>query len=204
MLLVSVVHGLVLGLRQAASGEQRPPGAVALPQILIVEFIDTLVVAAVWYAISVSRHPSPWQRRWAAWPLAWLGLVGMLGINLAYHRLLRQLFAGPGIDSLLGVTAATLPWWFLALCIQPAFVEELFFRRLAVDALRPVLSGHGAVAISSLMFALAHVGTPLSMPVLLLLGILLGYARWYSGGLLLPILLHFVHNLVVLLLEFRP
>lgn len=85
----------------------------------------------------------------------WRGLLALLGVNLAYHRRLRQLSGGQGIDDLSGVAAETL------------------------------------------------VGTPLSMPVALLMGILLGHACWYCGGLLLPGLLSFARDLVVLMLELR-
>ncbi len=51
------------------------------------------------------------------------------------------------------------------------------------------------------MFALAHLYNPLGLPFLLLMGIMLGYARAYSGGLLLPMLMHFGHNFAVLFLE---
>jgi uncharacterized protein len=87
--------------------------------------------------------------------------------------------------------------------VQPAIVEELFFRHLVLGSLRTTLGGHGAVWLSSVMFALAHIGTPISLPVLMVLGVVLGYARWGSGGLALPMVLHFLHNLFVLLLEWR-
>lgn len=54
---------------------------------------------------------------------------------------------------------------------------------------------------SSLMFGLAHVGQPFSIPVLILIGVTLGYARIHSGGLALPMLMHGAHNFVVLWIE---
>jgi membrane protease YdiL (CAAX protease family) len=87
------------------------------------------------------------------------------------------------------------------ICVQPAIVEELFFRHLVLGVLRSNLGVHGAVFISSVMFALAHIGVPLSMPVLFVLGLGLGYARVASGGLLLPMAMHFVHNAVVIGVE---
>ena len=58
-----------------------------------------------------------------------------------------------------------------------------------------------AVFVSSVMFGVAHVGSPLSVPVLVLLGFMLGYLRVFSGGLLLPMLVHFAHNAAILLAE---
>ena len=94
-----------------------------------------------------------------------------------------------------------LTWILVTICIQPAIVEELFFRHVALGAAREVMSARNAVLISSLLFAMAHLGTPLSLPTLAMLGMALGALRIFSGGLLLPILFHFFHNLIVVLLE---
>ena len=96
--------------------------------------------------------------------------------------------------------AAAVLWLaLLAECVQPAFVEELFFRHLALGTLRRFLAPGGAVLVSSLMFALAHVYRPLSFPIFVLIGMGLGWLRVLSGSLLLPILLHFLHNLIIVL-----
>ena len=84
---------------------------------------------------------------------------------------------------------------------QPAVIEELFFRYLALGALRSHVGLHLAVFLSSLMFAAAHLGQFPFIPALLVIGIGLGYVRHFSGGLLLPMLIHFGHNLVVLLAQ---
>ena len=52
-----------------------------------------------------------------------------------------------------------------------------------------------------MIFGMAHLGNVPGWPVLMLLGAGLGYARVYSGGLTLPILLHFLHNFAVLLID---
>jgi membrane protease YdiL (CAAX protease family) len=60
------------------------------------------------------------------------------------------------------------------------------------------MGGNAVVWVTALMFALAHIGAPLSMPVLFVMGLLFGYARWASGSLYLPMFLHFVHNAAVM------
>ena len=89
----------------------------------------------------------------------------------------------------------------ITICIQPAVMEELFFRHLALGASLEVISAKQAVFLSALLFAMAHLGTPLSIPTLTLLSIVLGMLRLLSGGLILPMLFHFFHNLLVVLLE---
>ena len=63
------------------------------------------------------------------------------------------------------------------------------------------MGGNAVVWITAVMFAAAHVGVPLSMPVLFVLGVLLGYARLASGSIYLPMVLHFLHNAVVMALN---
>ncbi len=75
-----------------------------------------------------------------------------------------------------------IAWAFATVCIQPALVEEWFFRGIAWKTFRDHMGPHGTVWVIAIMFGLAHVGAFLSVPVLILLGALLGYARLYSGG----------------------
>src|SRR5258708_36568856 len=98
-------------------------------------------------------------------------------------------------------TMGVTPLVLVSYCLEPALIEELFFRYLALDTLRGVMNVHAAVAVSSVMFGLAHIGVPLSIPMLALVGVALGYARVASGRLALPVLLHFLHNFVIVLMR---
>jgi len=171
----------------------------ALTQMFVAEVIDVVIVCvAMAMCYRVIRPPSKGTENWL---LAWLVFVPMLAvlllINYQYHWLLREFLHIPLIEDELTVNFGWLV--FLVYCIQPAIVEEAYCRGLALGVLRNVLGRHWAVWISAIMFGLFHVGSPLSIPYLTLLGVYLGYARLMSGNLLLPVLLHFVHNLVVLL-----
>jgi membrane protease YdiL (CAAX protease family) len=86
----------------------------------------------------------------------------------------------------------------LLMAVQPAIVEELFFRYFALNALRDAAGPHAAVWVSAVMFALAHVYNPLGLPWLLVAGVVWGYWRVASGGLALTMLLHFTHNALML------
>ena len=55
-----------------------------------------------------------------------------------------------------------------------------------------------AILVSSVVFASAHALTPLNMPILFVLGIILGWSHVNTGRLTLPILLHFGFNLALL------
>ncbi len=126
----------------------------------------------------------------------------LFSINVLYGHLLKE-YAGeaPHLE-VIEVNFKTSYWLVLiAFCIQPAIVEELFFRYLAFGHLRRVMSNHGAVWVSAVMFGFAHLHNPLGMPVLIIIGVGLGYMRWMSGGLLLPMTMHGLHNALVLWME---
>ena len=80
-----------------------------------------------------------------------------------------------------------------AVIIAP-IAEELLFRGLILRLLRHFGDGW-AIAISALLFALAHTSL-FQMPYALVAGVMLGVLAVGSGGVLLPIFAHFVYNLL--------
>jgi membrane protease YdiL (CAAX protease family) len=199
LLATSVVYGLVVGFGLSGGDGTKRPGLGAM---VAVELAGTaLVVAALYIVPRPPRWPPPdaVHPAWL-WPAAMAGLVGVLAVNNAYHFVLRSyLGVQPERDPV--VAAGVTPLLVVVYCVQPAVVEELFFRYLALDTLRAATGLPQAVAISSLMFGMAHVGVPLSVPMLAFIGVPLALARVFSGGLALPMALHFLHNAIVLWLE---
>jgi len=190
---------------EATFGEEvafeEPVRTQVLTQILVLEIVDAVIVCV---AFAIGYRAIRARLAKADKPLqAWLFFVPMLAVllllNYQYHWMLREVLHVPILEDEL---TATFDWLvFFVFCIQPAIVEEVYCRGFVFGILNSVLGRHGAVWISAIMFGLLHVGAPLSIPYLTLLGAYLGYARLYSGGLALPVLLHFVHNLIVLLWE---
>jgi membrane protease YdiL (CAAX protease family) len=86
------------------------------------------------------------------------------------------------------------------ICLQPAIIEELFFRYIAFGVLYRVTGLHSAVWVTAVMFAAVHLYNPLGMPYLFVVGVVFGYARAW-GGLALPMGMHFFHNFAVIALE---
>jgi uncharacterized protein len=168
------------------------------PILVAVEVVDAGLVL---FALFMIGRPPPLgpcsiRRRVIAWTAAGPVLAVTLGLNVGYHWALRHLLpmlpSGDGHD----VSA----WNLLLICVQPAIVEELFFRYLALGTLRRVLGMHGAVWVSAVMFGMAHIFVLPSIPLLTLVGVVLGYMRVWSGGMTLPISLHFLHNLAIIAL----
>lgn len=194
MLLLSVAFMVALAASPDLHGEDI---RTRLLVVSILEAVDTLLVAVAGLLLVRVAAPRDASRPFLAWALAGPALVGTLAVNIGYHALIRSLGI-PTIELPFNLADPQLALWGLvSVCIQPALVEEWFFRGIVWKSFRQYLGVHGTVWVVAVMFGMAHIGVFLSVPVLILIGGLLGYARLYSGGLLLPIVLHFLHNLLV-------
>ncbi|MGC4033383.1 MAG: type II CAAX endopeptidase family protein [Tepidisphaeraceae bacterium] len=84
----------------------------------------------------------------------------------------------------------------LAVCVLPAVSEEIAFRGMIFDGLARHLSVTEAALVSMVMFGILHLSV-ISLPHLLLIGLVLAALRIKSGSLLPGIIAHFLHNLLV-------
>ena len=126
-------------------------------------------------------------------------LGGLLALNVGYHTLMRNYVQFP--FHLHGISREPIGWSIILTCVQPAIVEELFLRYLTLGTLARVMSVKEAIFVSALMFGMAHSWVPLAIPMLTALGVGLGIIRVWSGSMVLPIMLHAVHNAAVIYLE---
>ena len=129
------------------------------------------------------------------------GLVTCVGAHLAM-RWLTSVLHVPLSPLSTPILEAGYGWMVvvLTIAVQPAIVEELAFRGIIQPAMATVMPWGAAVAVSSLMFMVLHM-TPLSFPHLLAIGVALGLLRHFSGSVYPGMVLHFVHNLGVVLIE---
>ena len=98
--------------------------------------------------------------------------------------------------------ANNLPILYIGVVIFGPVFEEILFRGFLFKGLEnSFLGGHGAVFISSFLFAAIHLqyDQTIILFILLPMAILLGYARLMSKSLVLPILLHSINNLAACL-----
>ncbi len=102
-------------------------------------------------------------------------------------------------------------WPVLSLAVVPAVLEELFFRGVLFSALAGEEGrARRAVLGSAVAFALFHVLVPGGLAVervlsSLVLGLVLGWLAWASGSVLPGMLLHLLHNgLLVLAGYYEP
>jgi membrane protease YdiL (CAAX protease family) len=192
MLVVSVLWGWVM-----LAGGPRMTEEDMLTGTFVVEAIDTVLVVVTLGVLGRVGLPAPRPgARPTAWAVAAPMLFVLLCLNLAYTGLLRDFIGLDGPAKGPGLTAVIV----VLVCVQPAIIEELFFRYAALGVLRRATGLHAAVWVTAAMFAMAHIYNPLGVPYLFLAGVAFGYARVW-GGLPLSILLHFVHNLAVVAIE---
>ena len=193
-LLTSLIYSIIL------HGSKNLKEADYDTGILVVEVIDLLITLSLFVFLGrrIVRRPSL-RTRLLTWCIAPFISVGVFYLSHWYVEMLRRHFS---LDWLYVQKHMEMTFFdVMVVCVQPAIVEELFFRYFAYGTLRQVTNAHSAIVLSALMFALAHLYNPLGLPFLFCMGIMLGYARVYSGGLLLPMLMHFGHNFAVLYLE---
>ncbi|MFT3882666.1 MAG: CPBP family intramembrane metalloprotease [Gemmatales bacterium] len=193
MLCVSLGWSMFIHSSRNISDSQHDAG------IIIVECLDLLITLSLFIFLGRIRLPSPGERiRVLCWFIA--PCVSLV-LYLLTHWYVESIRRYVNLDWLRRESNMHFTLFYVIIvAVQPAIVEELFFRYFAYGTLRKLTNVHAAVVLSALMFALAHLYNPLGMPMLFVMGIVLGYARAGSGGVLLPMLMHFAHNFTVLYL----
>ncbi len=117
----------------------------------------------------------------------------LLGVTVGLSALTSLLFPALTPDA-----PTFTPLALLTSALAPALAEETLFRLLALSLLLPYGKGR-AICFSALLFALFHQSL-YQMPYAFGAGLVLAAAALYSDSFLLPVLLHFVNNLLSLLI----
>jgi sodium transport system permease protein len=145
------------------------------------------------------------------WPLAYdshifcqnIGIATISAEKLEEHR--------PAITTLIERMRAVPPWIvLLAIAVAPAIGEEFFFRGYLLGALRGKMPAWGAILLTGCIFGLFHasVGGLIAVERILsstFLGLALGWICWRSGSVFPGMILHVLHNgLMVSLIYFGP
>lgn len=156
-----------------------------------------------------------WRGAWRmARPSVWgvLG-AGCLGLSLwpFVYELVRWLSPVSALAEQFEELAAEirstpLSWRLGTLAVVPAVCEELFFRGFLLQAFREKLGGWTNVALTAVLFGLFHVlvgDTLLAVRFLptTLLGLVLGWLSLHTGSVWPGMLLHGLHNSVLISLE---
>lgn len=191
-------------------------GGQALAILIRYSLMAVLVLGILAWALRGYRPLPPdwfalrWRSRWPLWGIGgyWVALPLVIGTSL-----LNQLFwqgrggSNPLLELVLDTGSRSgLFWFWVTAAIAAPLFEEVLFRGFLLASLTRWVPVRGAVVLSGLLFALAHLSLSEVLP-LFALGCLLGdvYAR--SRNLLAPMLIHGLWNsgtLLSLLLLSQP
>jgi hypothetical protein len=158
-------------------------------------FVTTCIFAVMyWPSLKVQLGRIGFTR-----PEAYLGvaaLLPLLGLNYGYHQWIEYLAGGlgDGMDDF--ISEMSTPMLIVTFCVFPAVCEEVAFRGLLQHWLSTAIKPMHALLVASAIFAGLHF-TSISFPILFLAGLLLGWVRMRTGSLYPSILIHFLHNFVV-------
>jgi membrane protease YdiL (CAAX protease family) len=192
-----IIFAVVAGVYGATSMEDMYE---AMAAVQILDGVLTLIaLALVWKA---SKQQVPKGALAVTWAVAFPVLALLLCLNIAFITVMRELLRPMGVQEPPRMQLTMMS--VFVICVLPAIMEELFFRQMTLGVFRKVMNTHAAVWVTAAMFGCIHVGQILGIPYLILAGAIFGYARVY-GGLPLAMLMHFLHNLVVVAYDaWRP
>jgi membrane protease YdiL (CAAX protease family) len=135
--------------------------------------------------------------RWALWGLG--GYFVAIPLVLLASLLNQQLWQEGGggnpiiLLALQSQDTLALVIFFLTASFAAPLFEEIMFRGFLLPSLTRYLPAWGAIAITSVLFAAAHLSLAEMVPLTVLGGIL-GFVYWRSRNLLASILLHSLWN----------
>ena len=132
--------------------------------------------------------------RWSTW-VSWGAIYLLLMVLIQLVSLLSDRFQTPFMEDIIKETNS-FPMLFLSVGVIAPVFEELLFRGFLFKGWeRSPLGGHGTVWLISVIFAVIHMQyDPAIILLIIPMGAVLGYARMYSGSLLVPIVLHVMNN----------
>lgn len=101
-----------------------------------------------------------------------------------------------------GLLKRETPWniglQVITMGLVPAIAEEFLFRGFLQNALLKCYSIRGSILITAGLFGISHLN-PWYFPFYFILGIYLGWCQNYRQTLILPILAHWMNNIIALL-----
>lgn len=126
-------------------------------------------------------------------------LAPLLAMNWGYFNILRSLLPDQNTTNIkeIFLNNGFANWMLiLILCVWPGIFEELLFRGIMQTSLLQITNARNAIIVSSALFAAIHFSV-LSAPYLFFVGVLLGWSHYRSRCLYVPMILHALHNYVV-------
>ncbi len=124
---------------------------------------------------------------------------GILVVVISLSFLVSALFPGfSGADDY-SVTNDGFLYGVVFIAVLPAVSEEILCRGLILGGLRGAAGRWPAILLCATMFAFLHL-EPFRIPFTFLSGLVITWVAWETRSVILPTLMHFVHNLALFLI----
>lgn len=197
-----------------ARGESLPMSRLALSAVMTIGlFVIIPLVILLWQKVSPRlglglRRPT-WPYLLAALLFGFATWPWVFEIIMFTHELGIGGFDPSQIQNVEDLLASwkQMPSWLIVLClgVVPGVCEECFFRGFLFSGLKQHLSAVATITVSAIAFGLFHLvlsggAAPERILPSTLMGLLLGWIAWRSQSTLPSMVLHVVHNSVLLLI----
>jgi membrane protease YdiL (CAAX protease family) len=185
-----------------------PAGVLAIVAVLLAGNVIGALLVAVW----VGFTRTPWARLGLIYPTnlkrtLLAGVVIGIGLKLLMKALVMPALGFPAVNATYQYLTGNRPAvirMVITVVFAAGFGEELIWRGFLFARLRPVLRPMAVLAVSSLLFALAHVADQglAGAAQAFLTGAAFGGLFLGSGDLWLPIVAHAAFDITAVLLIF--
>ncbi|MBO4570134.1 MAG: CPBP family intramembrane metalloprotease [Clostridia bacterium] len=141
-----------------------------------------------------------WKLVLSCFIISLLCLFGLSQVSNIFLEVLEALGYHSSPSSISVETVWDLLIYTLLVAVIPAVCEEIMFRGLVLNGLARC-GKFFAIIMSAVLFTLMH-GSPDQTIHQFILGVVLGFIVYYTGNLLLTIIIHFMNNFIVLVYNF--
>ena len=158
-----------------------------------------LSVAAVWIWKGNLKEVFPFRKpsftAIAGVVIMWMGMMLVLSVTtLILQLFFPAVYFESGVETALGYAGTPVVLLTLILAVSPAICEEVLFRGVFVNSLRPLKNKWAILLISGIIFGLFHGSLAKFLPTTLG-GIALGFIFLETGNLFYSCLYHFINNM---------
>lgn len=177
------------------------------PIMFALGFESALAVVALLLALIFGLRP--WLTIGFGWGALGLSVLATLPIVAAVMSLMQFRWEWvEGLrriveDHLLPLFSGAGPAAMLFVALAAGIGEELLFRGVIQAGLEDLIGPATALVVASLLFGLAHALTPAYFVLTCLMGLYLGWLYQATGNLLVPIMVHFLYDWIVLVWYLR-
>ena len=195
VLIVVAIQMVITSLPLALFPDANPFMLVLFPLILCY----VIVLPILWLIVKKSEKPElmPEKHRippgkLAVWFLAFFGVSRLI---MMITILIQGAILGEGyMDPVTTLQLESPEMMFFTVAFVAPVAEELIYRGLLYRLLAPY-GGKFFILVSSLLFALFHMNIT-QIPFAFVLGLFFGYIMYRTGNVLIPMLMHFITNLI--------